>query len=273
MSNQGKLSTNKEVGWNNPAGLAGGQSLGKKVLHKTEDLQRDLNTPLVHVRSGAFPVTAAPWNESEANTKEKVGIYQDFLKSHDFKDLASQGVTVPFNINEGEIKAIYEEKRDATSKLNYYSFLEDLMAKYAYSPSIVKYVRDMCPQYFEERLALIDRNLDLQRMAARLLLKQVPDTPEELQFMYALSTGQIELPKNVAWDNTPKEADSVALQRGFLSIKKRPMPDKTAMGNMFVAGSLGGYPGIIANTSATGWQTNPGNRNMGGWTGKLPGLL
>jgi hypothetical protein len=266
MSGQGNLSSNKQVGWNNPAGLAGGQSLGKHVLHKTEDLQRDLNTPLVKVADGAFPVTAAPWNQAEANTKEKVGIYSEFLTSHGFKALAEQGVTVPFNINESEIKAIYEEKRDAASKLNYYEFLENIMRQYNYSPSIVKYVRDMCPQYFEERLALIDRNLDLQRMAARLLLKQVPDTPEELQFMYALSTGQIKLPKNVAWDTSVKEDKDDALQRGFFSIKKRPMPDKTATGTMFIEASTNGYNGVRA-TKDDGFITSPFTRSMGGWTG------
>lgn len=211
-----------------------GQSVGKALVKKQDKLKRDLNAPLYQTTAGRFPVQVAPFNETEANFNEKVDVYEQTLLDPRFKKLKDRGVTIPFSLDSKEIAAVYEQKRAAATKLNWYKFLEDMMKEYNYSPDIVKYVREMAPEYYEERLAEIDRNLELQRMAARLKLKVVPDTPDELRFLYSLAAGEIELPKKVAYDTSEYATTNAAnLKRGLFSVKNHKFPSQRAGGDIF----------------------------------------
>ena len=254
------ISARRNTAWNDPAGLAAGQSVGRSILEKTEKLQQELNVPL-HRAGGVFPVAVAPFNEVEAATRNKVEIYKDFVTSKPFESLAENGVRVPFNINEQELTRIVDEKRAAMTKLNFYEYLNNLMRAYGYSPDIVSKVRALVPEYYEEQLALIDRNLDLQRMWARLMVKGVPDTQDELMLLYAVSTGDIKIPENVAWKpSLNDENDGAAFVRGIFSVKKKEWPTKTALGDTFLKTMTQRNPGT-AVTSNRSMQSNisPGN--------------
>jgi hypothetical protein len=223
----------KEAGWNDPPGLRAGQSVGRDILQKTEKLRRDLNVPL-HTAGGRFPVAVAPFNESESAIRNKVDVMHDFAFTKKFQELHASGIQVPFNIPDQELVRIVDEKRAALSKLNFYTFLNELMKEYNYSPDIVTKVRQLVPEYYEEQLALIDRNLELQRIWARLQVKGVPDTAEELHLLYAVKSGEINIPENVAWKPKLNDEDnSAAIKRGLFSVKKNVFPNKSAQGPGF----------------------------------------
>lgn len=228
----------------NTPGSKLGHKVGKSIVRDTDKLRSELNTPLTATSAGGFPVQVAPWNKNEAAFKEKVEIYRDLLKTDDFQKMRSGGVKVPFNIDSNEITGIYEQKRAAQMKLNWYTFLDNLMRAHNNSPDIVRYVREKAPEYFEERLALIDRDLELQRMAARLKLKRVPDTEEELKFLFGLATGAIVLPDKVAYDTSKytNDENEKNIKRGFLSVKNRPMSSATVSGDIFNQFGVSGNP-------------------------------
>ncbi len=248
-------------------GVKQGVKVGKKILKERDDISRHNDVPFIRTGDGGFPVPVAPWDETEANLREKVEAYSNFVGSAPFAQDKVKGkelISIPFNLDHNELIKIHERKRSAAERLNWYTFLTNLMKKYHYSPDIVKYVKSQAPEYYAERQAQIDRNLEIQRMVANLALKVVPDTPEELRFLYLLSTGAIKIPTRPA--HLPEVEDrSEALQRGLFSVRRRDWGANS--GNPEIFDIFGDKTNPFAFL-----QTEGDNKVTPGVVGGMPGM-
>jgi hypothetical protein len=249
----------QSAGWNGPidggigqvqtethgAGLQKGVNLGKQLLKKKENLKGRVQSNHVHPGAGAFPVEVAPYNESEANLREKVDILKQF--AGDVK--LPKNFHIPFNIDTQELISIQDEKRGTVERLNFYQWLYNLMEQYDWSPDIVKFVREHYPEYFEEQIALIEKNLELQKRAAMLAVKVVPDSREDIEFLWGIQTGQIQLPRHVAYNKGEMGDDDANFQRGILSVKGRELGGKIADSQTFtiMGAEATPYPQLAAS--------------------------
>jgi hypothetical protein len=240
------------------AGLQKGVNLGKQLLKKKEHLKGRVQRNHVHPGDGSFPVEVAPYNESEANLREKVDILKQFAGDIDLP----KNFQIPFNIDTQELISIQDEKRGTIERLNFYEWLYKLMDKYDWSPDIVKFVKEHYPEYFEEQIALIEKNLELQKRAAMLAVKVVPDTREDIEFLWGIQTGQIQLPTHVAYDKGSKNADGANFKRGLLSIKGTELGGKIASDDTFkiMGGQATPYVNFAAVNTA-GKATVPAGYN------------
>ncbi len=200
---------------NDVPGLRQGVNHGKDLLSKKTKLKGEFNMPTVKAGGKhGFPVAVAPWNEAEADIREKTDVFTSYLKGI---SLPSQA-RVNFPVDTDALIQITKEKRGAVERLQFYEWLYRIMAEYGFSPDIVKFVKEHYPEYFEEQIALVEKNLEIQKRAAMMAIKIIPDSKEDLEFLYALNTGKIDLPDNVAYKPVVK-ATQDEMARGLLSVR------------------------------------------------------
>ena len=213
------------------SGVRKGVNLGKNLLNTKSSLRAKVADNVVHPARGTFPVEVAPFNDSEANLRERVDVLKDFGKQVQLP----RNFQIPFQIDAQELLRISEEKKGAVERLNFYQWLNSLMAQYGFSPDIVNFVKQMYPEYFEEQIALIEKNLELQKRAAMLAVKVIPDSREDMEFLWAIQTGKIELPQHVAYKKGDESNDKANFRRGMLSIKSNEPTGRTGHGDAFYA--------------------------------------
>jgi hypothetical protein len=211
------------------SGLRKGVNLGKGLLNEKSNLRGKVNVPTVHPGEGTFPFPVAPYNDEEANLRERVSVMKDYVVGAQLPN----NIHIPMTVDTQELIRINEEKKGAVERLHFYQWLYNLMGKYEFSPDIVNYVKQLYPEYFEEQIALIENNLELQKRAAMLAVKVIPDSREDLEFLWAVNTGQIKLPTHVAYQKGSDSDDSANFSRGLLSVKNNEMPSNTATDTMF----------------------------------------
>lgn len=258
---------------NDPSGLRSGVNHGKTLFEKKAKLYGDINMP--KVRAGGdfgFPVAVAPWNQSEADMREKTDVFTNYVDGIKLPDKAR----VNFNVDTDALISMTHEKRGALERLQFYEWLGQIMKDYNFSPDIVNFVKGHYPEYFEEQISLIEDNLALQKRAAMLAVKIIPDSREDLEFLYALNTGQIKLPNHVAY--LPDVGDKTQnLSRGLFSIHNYGTPGKVPTSAPF--GTLAGLAAdkstplnynTWANAGAVGKGTNYASPDIFGKPMKRP---
>lgn len=198
------------------AGLKSGVNHGKALLEKKASLAGEINMGKVQIGGDVgFPIAVAPFNKTEADMREKTDIFSTYVSNIQLPTQAR----VNFPVDTEALMQITQEKRGALERLQFYEWLAQIMKDYKFSPDIVKFVKEHYPEYFEEQISLIEKNLELQKRAAMLAVKIIPDSREDLEFLYALNTGKITLPQHVAYkhglDSSGRKEN---MRRGLLSI-------------------------------------------------------
>jgi hypothetical protein len=203
-----------------------GQAVGNSVLSTTENLRKKFQQPVV-AHEGGFPVQVAPWNKAEANEREKLQLTKGFTEANLGKDV----LRVNYNVDHKELAGILDQKRASMAKHGFYEFLEGFMRQYHYSPEIVKYVRDLVPEYFAEQEAQVEKWMEIEKQAAMLAIKKVPTNIEEMLFLYALANGEVELKTGPLWDKN-RDADpnkrAENYKRGLFSKNYRASSGRSA---------------------------------------------
>lgn len=85
--------------------------------------------------------------------------------------------------------------------------------------SKIKLVQELFPDYFERRLAQIDRNIEIQRKAAQIRLFGVPRSKEDLEFLYLQEKGYIEIPTNLPYETGTAKATGDR-KRGVFNMRR-----------------------------------------------------
>jgi len=82
-----------------------------------------------------------------------------------------------------------------------------------------------------------------------LAVKVVPDSREDIEFLWGIQTGQIQLPRHVAYNKGEMGDDDANFQRGILSVKGRELGGKIADSQTFtiMGAEATPYPQLAAS--------------------------
>lgn len=186
---------------------------GKKILDTREDYAKRRNKGIAH-DDLHFPYQ--PYEEQEAEKKLRLKLALIAARSAEHDAAGRGNVRVQDVIDEKEMN-IWIQKSEESQLLDFDAFIETnyLTGNNLYNQ---KLIRELYPEYYERRLKLIDQHTAIQRELAHMKLYGGPRSKEDLRLLYLLSTGQISVPTQVAFDTT-READEKIYLRGYLNAK------------------------------------------------------
>lgn len=246
---------------------------GKKILDTREDYAKRRNKGMAHDDTH-FPYQ--PYEEQEAEKTLRLKQALIAARSVEHSGAGRNNVLVQDVIDEKEMN-IWIQKSEESQLLDFDAFIE---TNYLGGNDLYKQklIRELYPEYYERRLKLIDQHTAIQRELAHMKLYGGPRSKEDLRLLYLLSTGQISVPTQVAFDTT-READAKIYLRGYFNAKylftDTTLAHQPALGafshNNFVAGnrnvnSTGAIGGIAKGFARTG----PGY--LGGFSSIVDGV-
>lgn len=193
--------------------MPGNAKEGKKILDTREDYAKRRNKGMAH-DDLHFPYQ--PYEEQEAEKTLRLKQALIAARSSEHINANRPNVIVQDVIDEKEMN-IWIQKSEESQLLDFDAFIETtyLGKNDLYNQ---KLIRELYPEYYERRLKLIDQHTAIQRELAHMKLYGGPRSKEDLRLLYLLSTGQISVPTQVAFDTT-READQKIYLRGYFSAK------------------------------------------------------
>jgi len=139
------------------------------------------------------------------------------------KSVGQTGVSVNIAPSEALAKLV----RNKQEMLWWIGFEKHIEDEYIRGGDLSKreWVRKVMPRYFQMREKGIDDQIDLDRRLAKLKLNG-PQTIEDAQLEYLLSTGQLTPPMTPAWAQAySQDNQSRAYERGLINLKRFPKLD------------------------------------------------
>lgn len=124
------------------------------------------------------------------------------------------------------------------------------------NPVQLRWAQEVYPEYFRRREEVIDRQAELQKAIAKLKLRGAK-TREELDLLYALATGNIDLPRTPLWLLNGDAFGQDTLNRGLFN----PRRNKIATQQGPISYSVNPLVTSIVET---------GNARPGGWAAPAP---
>lgn len=175
-----------------------------------------------------FPVPYFEEQEKEKKAYDKIRYAPKFaadMKAHDVDNTVQTVVSPTW-----EMLEVYKQKEEEAALAEYEQWLGQnylgLYDKYGNPKpnqkidiSKIKLVQELFPDYFERRLAQIDRNIEIQRKAAQIRLFGVPRSKEDLEFLYLQEKGYIEIPSMLPYETGTDKATGDRT-RGILNMNR-----------------------------------------------------
>lgn len=186
---------------------------GAKLQNIREDYAKRRNKGIAH-DDNHFPYL--PFEEQEAEKKLRLKQALIASRAQEHLDADRKNVRVQDVIDDKEM-GIWIQKSEEAQLLDFDSYIEHnyLQGNDLYKQ---KLIRELYPEYYERRLKLIDQHTAIQRELAHMKLYGGPRSKEDLRLLYLLSTGQISVPTQVAFDTT-RETDDKIRMRGYFNAK------------------------------------------------------
>lgn len=147
-------------------------------------------------------------------------------------------------VTEEDISAV-ERKEAATALAGFEEWFQKSFQFDSTNPTLQGWAQRMRPQYFDRRVKVIQ---DIAQLQSRLALLKLhgPQSPEDLEFLYLVSTGKIEIPDKPLQDITGHDYDKSRNQgRGFFNPLRREINSSQSSafenltGTKFVFGNAG----------------------------------
>lgn len=217
-----------------------------------------------NAKEGDLEFAAEYFEEQEREKRHRAYIDYAPQFAREVRDVAQKdqkGASVQVNVSPPEAAIdIYMQKEEEAALAAYEYWIG---AKYLnlYSgdgkgPDLAsqKLVRELFPDYFERRLAQINRNTEIQKKAAKIKLFGAPRTPEELEFQYMLETGQIEIPTTLPFETGTVVKSTANSKRGVFNVLNWNRPDESAQGQWGKAGWERQAPNTNVSGYATPWK-------------------
>jgi hypothetical protein len=112
-----------------------------------------------------------------------------------------------------------KRREDETDLYHFESWLSSIFDPR--DPNMSRLIKEMYPAYFEGREALIDKQADLQKKAAKISLLG-PQSKEDLFFLYNVQLGRVQIPAHALHmpEDTYKD-----MARGYLNPHKSKVKD------------------------------------------------
>jgi len=92
------------------------------------------------------------------------------------------------------------------------------------NPAEAKILRKIHPEYYDEKEEIIDQRKEMLKTLAKIRVRGFPENQEELELMFAIGSGNIEVPVGVLWDpltwNKMQTNTTEAMNRGLFNPTK-----------------------------------------------------
>lgn len=205
-----------------------------------------------------YPVRMYPRDPNDQLVQLKLGAHKDF------------GVKTLTDVDLKWMRQKMLDQQSAAQK-------QFVMAMYDSRDPAQRQIRDrVFPDLVREQEAIIDERIELERRLAKISLHG-PQGKEDIDLLYALSSGAVALPEGVAWDPKswfPAGVDQLDMSRGIFSPlrvkvgnrKKSQLPFDM-LGSATGVGATGiGFPWFTTQSglgAQTGLSIGPGAGGLG----------
>lgn len=240
-------------------------SEAKDLSNKLDEIQRNAESNTVKASQfsnrtleNEFPAEYFERQQREQDFNTYNNWVADYAKG--LNEKSGDKVNVNVTPREKDLE-IYKQKEDELRLLRFEdwiqkNYLKETAAGEPPDLAAQKLIRDLVPEYYERRLKQIDRDIEIQRRAARIKLYGGPKTKDDMYFMYMLQSEQIKLPERLPYHTKTPEKEEYS--RGLLNIKREaPRRSSEWTGNW----SADGFNMDLPNFSLDGFSVQKGLRH------------
>lgn len=217
--------------------MAQAKKIGKNIVQKLDkleeeyDLGQTLDTRKLNVRRavGSNPASVATGSATDGSA----AVFPAQYLAPDARDkkyammsaMASAGRPAP--IQEWEFDYLLQKTYGLEAARFHEWFLQHYGANDS-NPVLKQWAYQRMPEIWDMRKAGIERNAEIQKRLANILLMG-PQDEDDFKLLYGISTGTITVPKGPIWDPSGDAGTLAAPKRGVFNPKHKAGLDRTLL--------------------------------------------